>query len=647
MAKKSSKPQPKEKAPREAKEAKKHRTKGDHRREANYVLPKGCNYEEIASDLKLYKVFEFEDQVFTIRSTGGNEEEGIPPVNKAVPISNFICHIESHIIHTGGALKLITIRNVDKEEFTYHVPGDALLTLPMFRKVTAGDKGNFDWSGSELDYRNYLRRMQDHMGSGRLIRELGMQPEGFFVFRNMVLNGREIPISQYGCFDHNGSRYYVPAGNIIELQDRGKFSNARRLVYVKSPITWHQLTSKMRQVHREHCFIPIVFAVATVFRDIIYERLRGFLMVYLYGEPGSGKDQVIEAARRLFGHPQPPLPLSGDNTGPGMVNMFAEFLCIPQLFSEWKNDMKMERMEMVSAIYDGVGRRRGQKTSDVSSYSTDSVPIDCSAFVTGNDYPNVLDKVMTRFLIDEMDKDSFSPEERKHYDELGDMMQQGYSHLLAPFVACREEFQRDWFSTYFKQAQALTYEAMKEHQVHGRMMTNINVLLSVFMFFEERLQWAFTRQELLKHLVMCTVRQQQKRQQGDAVSSFWSCFIAGYRKRKLVDGVHYRIDGNELSFFWEELHGVYTEVFQELYRKDTPLNKVTMMAKLKKHACYLRTDGSKRIGSRRNSAMVIDLTKVGTNLKGLLSDVPITDKDDTPTPASTAVLEEYADAELF
>lgn len=597
--------------------AKEPRDRKELRNGIRYKLPLGCKFNEVEKSIRDYSVFEFERRVYALRTIPADPELKMPTRKHAYPVSNFTCRINSHIIHAGGAIKLITIINEFKEEHTYHVPGADLLNLPTFRKVTAGDKGNFDWSGTEIDYRNYLRYMQDHMGKGRLIRELGWQPEGMFVFTNMALNGTQMPIDRHGCFDHNGERFYVPSGNQMELMDRGKFVNARRVEFIRSEVTFEALSKQLRIVHREHSMMPLVFALATAFRDHIFHRLKGFPIMFLYGESGSGKDQCIMACQSLFGTPQPALALSGDNTGPGSVNMFAEFINLPLCLSEYLNTIKRERLEMIAGLWDGRGRRRGTKNTDTSNYTTDSVPIDCSAYVTGNDYPNILDKLMTRMLIEEMNKDTFTAEERKPYDVLNTMMTDGYSHLLAPIIACRDEVERTWYQDHYKNAQTLIDGALGDKSIHGRMQSNMATLLATFLLFEKRLPFAFTRGEFIAHMVKSILVQNTKRSQGNEVANFWSCFIAATRKRRLVEGTHYRIDGNEIGFYWSEVHSVYLETHRELFQ-EPGMNISTMKGKLQHHPCWMQPLASLRIGNRRNSAFLFDMTKVGTHLAGLL-----------------------------
>lgn len=579
--------------------------------------PKGCSPKDVEKDLKEYRVFEFERRVWTVDTTMNSDGQ---QTKRARPCSNFTCTVNAHIINGTGAIKLISIENEAKERHTYHVNGEDLLTLPTFRKVTAGAKGNFDWSGTEQDYRNYLRYMQDHMGSGRLIRELGWQPEGMFVMCNAVLNGSVMEMDEHGCFDHQGERFYVPAANSRELQSRGSFTNARLVEFIRSEVTFEAWSKQMRIVHREHAMLATLFAIATAFRDHIFRKLSGFPLLFLYGESGSGKDQLIASAQSLFGRPQAALPLSGDNTGPGTVNMFAEFINLPLCLSEYVNTLKREKLEMIAALWDGRGRRRGTKTSDVSDYTTNSVPIDCSAFVTGNDYPNILDKLMTRFVIEEMPKDTFTPEEVKQFDILENMRVEGYSHLLAPIIAMRPQVEEHWYETHYKDAHALIDNALGNIALHGRMKRNLATLLATFLQFEDSLAFAFRRDELIKHMVRIITLQNTKRSQGSEVANFWSCFIAATRMRKLKEGEHYRMDSNVLGLFWSDVHTAYLQVHRELFN-EPGLNSSTMRAKLEHHACFKGSISSLRIGNRRSSAIAFDMDKAGTNLPGLLTTV--------------------------
>ncbi len=571
--------------------------------EKPYSLPRGCELNEVLSDIRRYQCFEFNRAVYMMRGKSYDQ------------VSNFTCTIHQHIVDQEHPMKLITIGNVDKEEWTFEEKSEAFLSCMGFRKSVTS-RGNFQWTGSELDYYRYLSYMMDRMGNGRMITEMGWQPEGFFAMRTAALNTQTIHYDARGCFEHDGEMFYVPAGNSIYNRDENKYATAKRVELIEGVdfSTWQK---QMRKVHREHMMLATCFAVATAFSDYVFRRLQGFPLLFLYGSPGSGKDQLIQACQSLYGLPQPEIFLSGPNTDKGQIRMFAELINVPLNLAEYKAGMKREQVEFLKGLWGRIGYRRGNLHS---KFSTDTVPIRCSAYVSGNDYPNQDDALMTRIIVEEMHKDKFTGEEKIEFKNLRRMVEHGYSAMLATVVKHRAEWERTWYDEAYTHAQGLLDAALEEHSIDGRMQQNLAVLLSTFLFFEKKLAWCFARGELVEHMVKLSVNQQKNRATGNEVSKFWACFLAAVRKNRLKEGTHFRITDGMLFFFWDVVHATYMEVHNEIYQ-ERGNGSASMRGKLEHGAGWLGPVGSCRIGEHRSSAYCFDLMKLeksGTELASLL-----------------------------
>lgn len=533
---------------------------------------------------------------------------------KAEAVSNFTCRIHQHIIDQEHPMKLIEIQNEHHDRWVFEVPSEAFLTLLSFKKAVTS-RGNFQWTGTEGDYARYLSRMFDHMGQGRMITELGQQPEGFFMFTNAAVNSQVITVDEHGCFQHEGESFYCPAGNVIYQRDDTKHANAKRIRLIKSDISFGRWNEQIRVVHRNHSFTAGLFAIATAFSDHIFDKVSGFPLLFLYGEPGSGKDQLIQACQSLFGRPQPEIFLSGPNTDKGQIRMFAEFANIPLNLAEYKAGMKKEQFEFLKGVWGRMGYRRGNLNG---RFSTDTVPIRCTAYVSGNDYPNQDDALITRLIVEEMNKVQFDDGERRSFAKLRQMMEEGYSGALVPILQERTKFAAAWYKEHYQPAQAELDQALTGLTVDGRMETNLAVLLSIHSFFD-RMPWAFDRAELLAHMRTVIKTQQEKRQTGNDVAQFWTCFIYAVRAKALRLGEHFRIDGDHLGFYWGEVHSVYLKVHRDVFNENGK-NDATLRAKLANHPSWVGPKSSYRIGKRKSSALLFDIGRTGHDLAGIFQE---------------------------
>lgn len=596
---KNNDPQPEEKA-----QKKQRRT---HHR--GPVLPRGCKLDDVKKLIDRYQCFEFNRCVYVVKS------------KMAIQVSNFVCSIHMHIVDEHPT-RLISILNENFEEEVLHVSHEVFNTLQQFRKTVTG-RGCFKWMGTEGDYMLYLWYMMDHMGKGRMILEPGMQPEGFYAFTNAVCNGSVIELDKFGTFQIGPTKYYIPAANLTLADSDTGYGNARKVVFERSEVTFEQLSFQQFRVHGKHSMLALVHSVGTVFSDHIRARLDGFPIPCYYGPPGTGKDQVVKSSARIHGKPQPSLRLPAMNTGPAIVNLFAELRCVPLYCTEWESKLPPMVHTFVMGLWDGEGRRRGEKVqAGRSRFSTEDVPIRCTASLSCNEYPNFMDQLLDRLVVSEMDKLKLDMDKREQYRILNDMSEQGYSYLMADVVKHREEFIRDWFRVHYQRASEMVNMALGSNFISERMRKNICILLSIHLFFADKLRWAFTPDMFCQYLVESMVKQQSRRLSGDDVSNFWTCFVAGVNTKMIERDKHFELREalKTIAFYWTDIFPVYMENHRRMF--GTP-GKRDILNKLKQHDCFVAGKNKDVhegyvIGTRKSSAYVFDVQQVGTDLLGLL-----------------------------
>jgi len=72
----------------------------------------------------------------------------------------------------------------------------------------------------------------------------------------------------------------------------------------------------MTDVYGSNATIAVSFSIATVFRDLIYEKYKIFPHLFLFGEKQSGKSQLAWSLSNLFFHNMPAFNLnSGTHVG--------------------------------------------------------------------------------------------------------------------------------------------------------------------------------------------------------------------------------------------------------------------------------------------------------------------------------------------
>ena len=287
--------------------------------------------------------------------------------------------------------------------------------------------------------------------------------------------------------------------------------------------------------------------------------------------------------------------------------------------------LKPETHAFIMGIWDGEGRKRGEKVmAGRSRFSTEDVPIHCTASLSGNYYPNTMEQLLDRLLVSEMPKlTNITMDMREAYRDLNRMNEAGFSYLLADIVTHREEFTRTWYAEHYTKAHDMVGVALGDQYVSERQRTNMAILLGTLLFFQKKLAWAFTPDAFCGYLVRNALKQHSRRLSGDDVSNFWTCFIAAAGARQLVRDNHFSLDlsMNLVAFYWTDVFAVYMEQHRRVFGAP---GQRDILNKLKQHECFVRGRNGKdvheayRIGDRKSTAYVFDATTTGTDLIGLL-----------------------------
>lgn len=583
-----------------------------------YELPMGVEWKNVCHDIIDYGLFAHHNCIYARRANGkgksGTEQY------RFIAVTNFTIRILQHMEDEERPMYLVSLHNVHGRKRTFDCLTDDMSSSGNFRKLCLR-YGNFDFKGQPADFDRLLGYLMDKMGEGSIINELGWQGYdgggGWFAFANAAVNGEVREYDKYGCIEIDGQHYYIPAGNSIYKRNAFKFEAAKLIHLHQNDIDFRTWAALMYKVHREHSMMAICFGMATLFSDHIYKHEHGFPMLYFYGEPGTGKNELISAVQTLYGKPQAKISLTGKaNTDKGKLRMFAEHVNIPLFLDEYRNTLPDEMFEMLKGIWDRTGYKRGNITS---RYGTDSVPIRCTAFVAGNYYPNADDALLTRFIVDPMEKSAFTADDKKRFAELQAMMHKGYSGILVELLRHRTEFEAQ-YNTISAQVRGDVDTRIGLKISTDRMLRNISVLGAVYRFFEKRLQWPFTYNQLLEYMIKVTLDQEQKRDQGNDVAHFWDCFLSAVKNHKLKNGTDFKIDGDVLSMFWKPAYIEYVNNHYQLYRANGQ-SSTSILDKLRKSTCWIGPVDAVHIGKRKSSAYQFKLSGINEDIIGLILDI--------------------------
>ncbi|WP_018676097.1 DNA primase [Riemerella columbina] len=572
-----------------------------------YDFPKGLTTppEQLVPIIEKYQLFISNNQIY-IQNTFD-----LPPA-KFKSISNFSIEILQHMNDEKFAAKLLRITNIHGDERIFDVRADALTTPLDFKKQCA-NQGNFQWNGNQKELDKLTAYLYDNMGVGRRVDVLGWNAEGFYAWNNSItIPGQpSVPIDKNGIFHYDGHSYYVPSANEIYRANPYKFAQQKRIQLKSWSIPMVDYLAQLKKVHRDYGIIGMLFAFASAHQDIIVDAAKGFPLMFLYGPPSTGKDELYGCIKKMFGIAKTDF-INLENkqsTGKAKLRSFGEFSNMVVHLSEFVNGDK-EIDGMLKGIWDRGSYKRATLDSMVS---TDSSPILCSAIVTGNQSPTD-DAVLTRLLYGEMTKNQFTKEEKQNFELLEQMTTDNITAYMEKCIWHRPLFENK-FAEKFNMYKKIISARPAFKGMIDRIITNYSILGATHELLKDTNDFVFpfSTQEMLEVFDNWAMNLKQKLDNANVLSKFWDVFVAclyGTELNRLQRGVHFDVKGNELYIRFTEVYNrIQTEWFPR-FSESCPA-KGTLREKMKESNCFVDDIKSYRFGNNINtSAYMIDLDKV-------------------------------------
>ena len=573
-------------------------------------IPEGASWQQIRHDYNDYGIFFHQYQLWAKR-TEQNKQGELTRIYFH-PITNFSMEVITHMEDEKISAYLVRMINVKGRRRVFDAPTDMLLS-PMNLKKWALGKGNYTFTGSQMDFDRLVSKLLNEMGEGQKIDVLGWQNETRVFAMNDALitaKGDVLSYDEYGCCEIDGAAYYVPSANKLYRRNPYRFLPQKRFRYVDSGIRFQEIAAKMVQVHREHGEIGLVFMVAALFSDRIFAQHSFFPMVFLYGEPSTGKSHMSKVMQHFLGDPQEAMQVTGKSTDKAKIRKFAQFVDGLVVLEEFSNSIGDAGFQWLKGLNDRNGYERG--TID-SNFGTDNVPITSAVLLTGNDYPQN-DALLTRLVVIEMLKNDFSAKEKEAFGELTDLMERGYSSVIAELYRHRDAFDAE-YKTHYREALTDMTQSLTLHGVSlERMVQNPSVLMGVYRFFEGRIQWPMTREKFQQSLCSAMVAQNNKRDTGGDVAKWWSCIQAAIKSEDLFPGEDFKIDGDNFYIRFNDCHEAYLQYYQKLFRSAGHV-AATMRTKLEKSPAFKQIVKQTKFAGVNTSAYLFSFDALGEEFK--------------------------------
>lgn len=579
-----------------------------------YQLPVSVKipFSELESDIKNYGMFMANNQIFMSLPSGADNKIHF------TSMSNFMIEVLQHMQDEKYPMKLIRIKNIHGLEKIFDTQSENLNSFQAFDNAVTGH-GNFRFDGGRNELLRLRTYLFDKMGTGRKIDVLGWQPDGkFWAWNNQITSedGAPIEMNKHGVFVVGNTHYYIPSANEIYLNNSFKFDSQKRFILQQNTVSFPAFALKVKSVHRDHAISAILFGIASIFQDFIVAKLGNFPLLFFYGPGSSGKDELAAIVQSFVGIPQVAINLEGNvSTIKAQVREFAQFRNGISQLSEYKRG-NPQLDGMLKALWD----RRGYKRGNIESHvGTDSIPIESSAILTGNDFPNE-EPLILRLIWNEMNKAEFSTSEMKSFDELKDMRLKGVSGYSNDFFKYRIQFEKE-FETRQRSWKGLLQELFPEAK--SRIVNNLSILCTTYEFFRDvaGVNFPWSQEEMIDHFRKGIDQQIRKINSASILNRFWDCFVFSLRGPagdRIQEGHIVNIEGNSIFFNMSHVYGKIQKEWWNRYKEMAPV-RPTILEQLQKSGAHINSIAAHsyskgRTGSR-TSAEEINLLALDPQLR--------------------------------
>jgi len=191
--------------------------------------------------------------------------------------------------------------------------------------------------------------------------------------------------------NHTKGKYRKELENFLSQleNEETEYENEKKFLYVKRPTQFKEWSQLFCDTHKQNGKIALVYYVAALFRDFIYDRFKFFPHLFGFGPPSTGKSTLGWSLSYMFGVERKPFNLNA-GTAPGFYRTFAQYRNAIVWFDEYANSIDIKRIQDLKNAYDGAGHVKGDWSTGGNSNKTVTTPVYSGCYISGQELPTYL-----------------------------------------------------------------------------------------------------------------------------------------------------------------------------------------------------------------------------------------------------------------
>lgn len=458
---------------------------------------------------------------------------------EAVRLSNFFLESLYHIKDETNGTRLFRMINKFNESVDIEFRESELCSLTTFQQ-RVGSVGNYIWRAKIDKLNNVKEYLYRGTRSAERVRKMGWDGiNGFFAFGNGVFNGdRFLAVDDLGIVETAPSKsFYIPATSKMYENNPEIYQFERLFIHEnRSGIKLYDFAVQLDRVFGDNAKIAFCYLLATLYRDVIFNRTRHFPILNLFGEKGTGKTTLATSLQSFFIHSVDP-PNLGVTSVPAMNDRVSQAVNSLVVFDEYKNDLDVRKIAYLKGLWGGGGQTKKNQNTDGMAAQT---IISTGIALCGQDKPTQDMALFTRVLFLVFSKTSFSKPERDAYEDLVAMCSLGNTHLTLEVLGHRQLFEKNFSNAYSLTKSELS-NIVEGEKIHDRIFGNWIIPLAAFRTLESVLSLPFSYNDLLTVAVAGMRLQNETAQESSEMGDFWEALQGFHTQGRAIDKAHFRI----------------------------------------------------------------------------------------------------------
>lgn len=432
-----------------------------------------------------------------------------------VEASNFVLRPLFHIQGLNSK-RMFEMINTSGLRRVIELPQKDLISLQAFN-LAVESMGNFLFRGREQELQKLKVFLYETTDSCTEITQLGWQRDGFWAFSNGVqYKGEFIDVDNLGIVTVGSEKYYLPAYSDIFKEQYKLYVFERQFTHKPGRIDFFDLAQLYGDVYGENGIVGLMFYLSTLYRDIVFNYAKAFPLIFLFGAKATGKTAMAISLLQFFGELGGG-PNINSTTKAALSDHLATTSNSIQHVEEYRNDIEVEKREILKGAWDGTGRSRMNMDKDKKKETTH---VDCSVMISGQQMPTADEALFTRVLFLCFTKDTFTDNEAKSFSRLRDIEASGLTHITVSLMDHREKV-KSQFQQVYKRVMDDMNKRTEGNPVQERLIKNWATIQAVYYIIHKYVNLPWTPEQTFETIMRFMLRQSSDVSKGNEVGTFW------------------------------------------------------------------------------------------------------------------------------